>query len=122
MLKAVKQSILPEAPDPPLPCFLRAHINQPLTTAATLSAAATAPLFPSIPPRTCLFVRGLFWSNLITLNLDIINGNHLILVSSRNSKRHVHYMDLPHPTVWNFLGAGRISGFMQIFLQLLKWL
>ena len=54
VLKAIKQSTLPEAPDPPLPCFLRAHINQPLTTAATLSAAATAPLFPSIPPRTCL--------------------------------------------------------------------
>ena len=51
VLKAIKQSTLPEAPDPPLPCFLRAHINQPLTTAATLSAAATAPLFPSIPPR-----------------------------------------------------------------------
>ena len=58
MLKTVKQSILPEAPDPPLPCFSRAHINKPLTPAfppaATLSAAATAPLFPSIPPRTCL--------------------------------------------------------------------
>ena len=55
MLKTVKQSILPEAPDPPLPCFSRAHINKPLTPAfppaATLSAAATAPLFPSIPPR-----------------------------------------------------------------------
>ena len=89
VLKAIKQSTLPEAPDPPLPCFLRAHINQPLTTAATLSAAATAPLFPSIPPRTCLFVRGLFRSNLIILNLDIINGSHLILVCSRNSKRHV---------------------------------
>ena len=55
MLKAVKQSTLPEAPDPPLPCFSRAHINKPLTPAfppaATLSAAATAPLFPSSPPR-----------------------------------------------------------------------
>ena len=55
MLKAVKQSTLLEAPDPPLPCFLRAHINKPLTLdfppAAMLSAAATAPLFPSIPPR-----------------------------------------------------------------------
>ena len=55
ILKAVKQSTLLEAPDPPLPCFSRAHINKPLTLdfppAATLSAAATAPLFPSIPPR-----------------------------------------------------------------------
>ena len=55
VLKAVKQSALPEAPDPPLPCFSRAHINKPLTPAvppaATLSAAATAPLFPSIAPQ-----------------------------------------------------------------------
>ena len=49
VLKAVEQSTLPEVPDPP-----RAHINKPLTPAfpptATLSAAASAPLFPSIPP------------------------------------------------------------------------
>ena len=60
VLKAIKQSTLPEAPDPPLPCFLRAHINQPLTTAATLSAAATAPLFPSIPPRDMLLYAWAF--------------------------------------------------------------
>ena len=29
-------------------------------------------------------------------------------------------MDLPHPTVWNFLGAKRISGFMQIFFTVAK--
>ena len=55
VLKAVKQSTLTEVPDLPLPCFSRAHINKPLTPAflpaAMLSAAATAPLFPSIPPR-----------------------------------------------------------------------
>ena len=69
VLKAVKQSTLPEAPDPPLPCFSRAHINKPLTPAflpaAMLSAAATAPLFPSIPPRDMPLCA---WAFLVQLN------------------------------------------------------
>ena len=54
VLKAVKQSTLTEVPDLPLPCFLQAHINKPVTPAfppaAMLSVDATASPFPSIPP------------------------------------------------------------------------
>ena len=134
MLKAVKQSTLLEAPDPPLPCFLRAHINKPLTLdfppAAMLSAAATAPLFPSIPPRDMPLCA---WAFPVQFNNPQPGHNQWqspdFGLLTQFKKACLLYRPTS-PYCMELLGARQINGFMQIFLvakmvmtpqQLLQW-